>query len=166
MIEVDSPAKINNAARIFIMINQNNYPTKPLVQTSVDRNEYFDLSKLNKNKLFKILDAAETRRPGLIKVWRDDPFIELLQKTFNATIMLPMRKKHMIVIHGAIDIDDHKLLERLKKYFEADVLIPDWNGKDEIEDEQTTILLTKAKPPYQQPYNILSVDGAMKLLMS
>lgn len=136
----------------------------PLVNSVVDRTQYFNMRKINKDTLFTIINKLEERRPALIETWTTDPFIELLQKNFNAELLLPKRKKHMIVIYGNIDNDNKKLAEQLKEYFEAKVLIPNWNGVDRVEDKVTTMLLTKVGPPYLQPYNALSLDSALRIM--
>jgi hypothetical protein len=141
-----------------------NYTVKPAVQTRHDTNEYINLSEISSEQRLSIIEKAETRRPSLLNFWTEDPFIEQLQKQFGAQILIPMRKKHMIVIYGAIDKNNKKLIADMKKFFEIDVVIHDWDGKEEIEDTRKTLIFTDIKPPHLQPYNALSLEGAMGLL--
>lgn len=137
---------------------------KPWVQSKKCDRDYINLRTVNKERLFEIIDTLDQRNPAYIETLSSDGFIEQLQKNFNAEILLPMRLKHMIVVFGEINANDRTLIAKLKKFFEADNIIPNWNGKDQVDETPRTLLLTQNKPPYLQPYNAISLEGAKTLL--
>lgn len=70
----------------------------------------------------------------------------------------------MIAIHGNIKSNDISLISKLKKYFEADEVMLNWNGKDEADKFKTTLAITNMKPPYKTNCSIISLDDARRLL--
>lgn len=71
----------------------------------------------------------------------------------------------MIAIHGTIASNDIALIDELKKYFEADEVILNWNGKDSKDNHnKTTLLITNQKLPYKVNCHIITLKAAQQLL--
>ena len=128
----------------------------------VDRTHYINVSRCDSATRMALLGKLEQRRPTLIELWRDDPFVELLQKTFNAEVHMPLRKKHMVVVYGNATAEQKTALQ---KHFGSKHIINNWDGKTEIDDAEPTLIFTNEKPPYLQPYNSISAAGAVKAFL-
>ena len=126
--------------------------------------QHINLRTVNHARLFEIIETLEQKRPAYIEQLCSDPFIALMQQTFDAEVQLPVRQKHMIVIYGPVDTGNTTLINKLKSFFEIEQIVTDWNGEDEMEETRPTLLFTTTKPPYTQPYNALSIEGAQRLL--
>ena len=109
------------------------------------------------------LEVLEERAPGLIEVLRDDPFIEGMMKKYDATILIPKRTNQVVVIHGNITTIDDATIEKLRAWFEKDVVIHGWDG-DHVDEYQPTLALTDLPPPYDQGHQYLSIEAALILV--
>ena len=126
-----------------------------------DRTQYINLGECDSATRMQVVEKLEQHRPAQIAQWRDDKFIERMQKTFGANIMQPLRKKHMIVLYGA---PTALQIERIKKHFDCERAVINWNGIDEIDDAERTLIITNQRPPYPQPYNALSLGAALQVV--
>ena len=70
----------------------------------------------------------------------------------------------MIAIFGAVPSTDTHLIDELKKYFEADAVLLDWDGEEKEDYNKKTLAITHKKPPYKTPCCAISMQGAMRLL--
>lgn len=108
------------------------------------------------------IEVLEQRAPGLIEMLCDDSFVEGMMKTCGATILIPKRTNQVVVIHGNITTIDDATIEKLRTWFEKDVVIRDWDG-DDIDEYQPTLALTELPPPYNQDHQDVSLDAALIL---
>lgn len=142
-------------------------PAKPSVNSYTDQSEYLDLCVLDPDKRIQIIERMEKGNPELLSLLTNDPFIEGLQKTFGATIQIEKRKKHMIIIRNP-EVTTNTQIMLIKKWFEVDQVIEDWDGKERVDEKQKTVLITKTPPPYKVPYTqqVLSMEQTKVLLNS
>ena len=131
----------------------NNYPA-----------EYINRCRVAPDFRITVLQRMEASRPALHEMLATDPFIEALQKTFNAEILIEKRKKHMIIIHNPEATTNTQIM-LIKKWFEVDQVIDNWNGIDRVDEKQKTALITKTPPPYKVPYThqVLSMEQTKEL---
>ena len=72
----------------------------------------------------------------------------------------------MIAIYGDVRPTDKKLISELKKYFESDEVILNWDGKSEADPCKTTLAITNKMPPFKIACSTINIDAARRLIKS
>jgi len=72
----------------------------------------------------------------------------------------------MIVIQGQINSKDFTLISKIKKYFEVDEVVFDWNGKDDVNTSKKTLVISSEESPYTKNCNVINLETVKILLQS